>query len=82
MRGLGKDVAEEVRYSLGEDSSKMQQRNNSQGNGKNITSDDLTFDSKSFVNGIIMSEILSKPKSKQNKEKSSADIVAASTGWG
>ena len=69
MRGLGKDVAEEVRYSLGEDSSKMQQRNNSQGNGKNITSDDLTFDSKSFVNGIIMSEILSKPKSKQNKEK-------------
>ncbi len=69
VRGLGKDVAEEVRYSLGEDSSKMQQRNNSQGNGKNITSDDLTFDSKSFVNGIIMSEILGKPKSKQNKEK-------------
>lgn len=69
VRGLGKDVAEEVRYSLGEDSSKIQQRNNSQGNGKNITSDDLTFDSKSFVNGIIMSEILGKPKSKQNKEK-------------
>ena len=67
--GLGGDIADEVRYSYGDDPTQMNKRGRDNDPDTNMTSDDLTFDSKSFVNGIIMSEILGKPKSKQKSNK-------------
>ncbi len=67
--GLGRDIADEVRYSYGDDPTQMNKRGRDNDPDTNMTSDDLTFDSKSFVNGIIMSEILGKPKSKQKSNK-------------
>lgn len=66
--GLGRDIADEVRYSYGDDSTKMHRRGIEESDNK-MTSEDLTFDSKSFVNGIIMSEILGKPKSRQKSRR-------------
>ncbi|MGO1922540.1 MAG: hypothetical protein ACTH14_01785 [Jeotgalicoccus sp.] len=62
VEGLGKDIADKVRYSYGDD---LTQMNKSGQESTKVTSDDLSFDSKAIVNGIIMSEVLGKPKSKQ-----------------
>ena len=62
------DIADEVRYLSGDDSTKMPKRSTKKPERK-MSSDDLAFDSKSFVNGIIMSEILGKPKSKQKSRR-------------
>lgn len=67
--GLGRDIADEVRYSYDDDATQMHKRGRQSASDTSITSDDLSFDSKSFVNGIIMSEILGKPKSKQKTNK-------------
>ncbi|CDZ99969.1 hypothetical protein BN1048_00749 [Jeotgalicoccus saudimassiliensis] len=62
------DIADEVRHLSGDDSTKMPKRSTKKPERK-MSSDDLAFDSKSFVNGIIMSEILGKPKSKQKSRR-------------
>ncbi|CAD2073993.1 hypothetical protein GCM10007275_04970 [Jeotgalicoccus coquinae] len=67
--GLGHDIANQARYSYGDDVTQMHKRGQDGESDTHMTSDDLTFDSKSFVNGIIMSEILGKPKSKQKSDK-------------
>ncbi len=60
--GIGSDIVDKVRYSYSDDLTQMNK--NGQESTK-VTSDDLSFDSKAIVNGIIMSEVLGKPKSKQ-----------------
>ena len=67
--GLGRDIADEVRYSYGDDVTQMHKRGKNNESDTSVTADDLTFDSKSFVNGIIMSEILGKPKSRQKTDR-------------
>lgn len=64
--GLGRDIADKVRYSYGDDLTQMNQGGQE---SRKITSDDLSFDSKAIVNGIIMSEVLGKPKSKQKSNR-------------
>lgn len=64
--GLGRDIADKVRYSYGDDLTQMNQGGQV---SRKITSDDLSFDSKAIVNGIIMSEVLGKPKSKQKSNR-------------
>lgn len=60
--GLGRDIAEKARYTL-DDSPKKYKKDVVKEN--EISSKDLTFDSKAVVNGIIMAEILGKPKSRR-----------------
>lgn len=64
--GLGRDIADKLRYSYGDDLTQMHKSGHT---STKITSKDLTFDSKAIVNGIIMSEVLGKPKSKQKPER-------------
>ena len=64
--GLGRDIADKVRYSYDDDLTQMNQGGQE---SRKITSDDLSFDSKAIVNGIIMSEVLGKPKSKQKSNR-------------
>lgn len=71
VEGLGRDIADKVRYSYGDDAAAMHKRDEQSQTGKQITSGDLTFDSKSVVNGIIMSEILGPPKSKRKTVRKS-----------
>lgn len=65
--GLSRDIADEARYSFGNDLTQMHKRGQQDRTG--ITSSDLKFDSKAVVNGIIMSEILGQPKSKQKSNR-------------
>lgn len=64
--GLGRDIGDKLRYSYGDD---LTQKRKSGDNSTKMTSDDLSFDAKGVVNGIIMSEILGKPKSKQKSNR-------------
>ena len=64
--GLGSGIADKVRYSYGDDLTQMHKSGHE---STKITSDDLAFDSKAVVNGIIMSEVLGKPKSKQKSTR-------------
>lgn len=64
--GFGRDIGEKLRYSYGDDLTQMHNRGQEK---TGITSDDLKFDSKAVVNGIIMSEILGKPKSRQKSNR-------------
>lgn len=67
--GLGRDIGDKLRYSYGDDHAQMHKRGQEQKESTGITSGDLKFDSKAVVNGIIMSEILGKPKSKQKSNR-------------
>lgn len=59
---IGLDIGDTLSYSYDDD---LTQMSKSRQESTKFTSDDLSFDSKAVVNGIIMSEVLGKPKSKQ-----------------
>lgn len=61
--GIGRDVADQVRYQYGDDRTQSHKRNKS--GKKHVTKKDLSFDQRAVVNGIIFSEILGKPKSRR-----------------
>ena len=63
---LGRDIGNKSGYSDGD---VLTQKQKSEHESTNITSDDLAFDSKAVLNGIIMSEVLGKPKSKQKSTR-------------
>lgn len=63
VAGIGRDVADQVRYEYGDDRTQVHRRN--QTKRTRVTKGDLSFDQRAVVNGIIFSEILGKPKSKQ-----------------
>ena len=67
--GLGRDIGDKLRYSYGDDHTQMHKRGQEHKESTAITSGDLKFDSKAVVNGIIMSEILGQPKSKQKSNR-------------
>lgn len=67
--GLGRDIGDKLRYSYGDDHTQMHKRGQDHKESTGITSGDLKFDSKAVVNGLIMSEILGKPKSKQKSNR-------------
>lgn len=60
------DIGNKSSYSDGD---VLTQKQKSEHESTNITSDDLAFDSKAVLNGIIMSEVLGKPKSKQKSTR-------------
>lgn len=64
--GLGRDIGDKLGYSYDDDLTQMNKRGQE---STSITSSDLKFDSKAVVNGIIMSEILGKPKSRQKSNR-------------
>lgn len=61
--GIGREIADEARYSYGDDRTTVHKKGKDEGKG--FSSKDLTFDNKSVVNGIIFNEILGKPKSRK-----------------
>ena len=60
------DIGNKSSYSDGD---VLTQKQKSEHESTNITSDDLAFDSKAVLNGIIMSEVLGKPKSKHKSTR-------------
>lgn len=69
VKGIGRESAELARYSLDEedlfDESTDRSRDQKTQREPALGKDDLSFDRKAVVNGIIFSEILGKPKSRR-----------------
>lgn len=61
--GIGREIADEVRYSYGDDRTAIHKKGKEEERG--FSPKDLTFDNKAIVNGIIFSEVLGKPKSRK-----------------
>ncbi len=63
VEGIGREIADEVRYSYGDDRTSLHKKGKSEERG--FSGRDLTFDNKAIVTGIIFSEILGKPRSRK-----------------
>jgi hypothetical protein len=63
VEGVGSEITDQPRYSYGDDRTSVNGADKKKKSA--FSSNDLTFDNKAIVNGIIFNEILGKPKSRK-----------------